>query len=104
MASASDSGPVPGQRKRKRQQEAARRQLAACDAVGAGLWKVIFETQDEAEWRAYVRRLRAGEIRIDRSVLRVDTLCGRLVQPTTYRLSLFVTDPACEPGVGDRDH
>jgi hypothetical protein len=104
MASASDSGPVPGQRKRKRQQEVARRQLAARDAVGAGRWEVIFETQDETEWQAYVRRLRAGEIRIDGSVLRVDTLCGRLVQPTTYRLSLFVADPACEPDVGDRDH
>jgi hypothetical protein len=30
-------------------------------------------------------------------MIRLDTLCGRLVQPTTYRLSRFVADP-------DREH
>ncbi|TXS81295.1 hypothetical protein [Streptomyces sp. sk2.1] len=45
------------------------------------------------QWHARLRRLRAGEERIDWSTTRVDTFCGRLVRPTTYRLSLFVPDP-----------
>ncbi|MEU4039860.1 hypothetical protein [Streptomyces collinus] len=68
---------------------------------------MVFETQDEAEWHAYMRRLRGGEIRelpIDESMLRVDMLCGRLVQPTTYRLSLFVATSAGGPGAADRIH
>jgi hypothetical protein len=37
-----------------------------------------------------LRRLRdAG---VDESMIRIDTLCGRLALPTTYRLSQFVTD------------
>ena len=62
---------------------------------------MLFETQDEAEWRAHLRDLRAGEERVDWARTRIDTLCGRLMQPTTYRLSLFVPDPARDP---DRDH
>ncbi|MDX2592944.1 MULTISPECIES: hypothetical protein [Streptomyces] len=65
---------------------------------------MVFETQDEEEWQTYMRRLRAGEIQIDESTLRIDTLCGRLVQPTTYRLSSFVADPACGPDAADRVH
>lgn len=76
---------MPGQRKRKR--KAAGR--AAVDPGSAGRWEVVFETQDEADWRAYVRRVRAGR-EVDLSMLRLDTLCGRSVQPTTYRLSRFV--------------
>ncbi|MET7366413.1 hypothetical protein ABZS61_11375 [Streptomyces sp. NPDC005566] len=76
---------MPGQRKRKR--EAAGR--AAAESGRAGRWEVVFETQDEADWRAYVRRVRAGR-EVDLSMLRLDTLCGRSVQPTTYRLSRFV--------------
>ncbi|MEU4116665.1 hypothetical protein AB0F71_19490 [Kitasatospora sp. NPDC028055] len=57
---------------------------------------MIFETQDEAELRAQLRPLR--EAGIDPSTIRIDMLCGRLVQPTTYRLSRFVTDPGCEAG------
>ncbi|MFF1401476.1 hypothetical protein ACFVZD_48415 [Streptomyces sp. NPDC058287] len=53
---------------------------------------MIFETRDQAELRAHLRRLR--EARIDGSMIRIDTLCGRPVQQTTYRLSLFVPDPA----------
>ncbi|MFD5779167.1 hypothetical protein [Streptomyces sp. NPDC126933] len=59
---------------------------------------MIIETQDEAEWRAHLRRLRAGEEPIDWATARIDTLCGRLMQPTTYRLSLFVADPSWDPG------
>ncbi|MFD9540109.1 hypothetical protein [Streptomyces sp. NPDC060022] len=79
---------MPGQRKRKR--EAARR--AAADPGPAGRWEVVFETQDEAEWRAYARRVRDWRETADPSTLRLDTLCGRSVQPTTYRLSRFVPD------------
>ncbi|MGV9356265.1 hypothetical protein [Streptomyces misionensis] len=75
---------MPGQRKRKR------RQQAAGAGSGAGHWQVVFETQDRAEWQAYLRRLRAGPEPTDWSTTRVDTLCGRLAHPTTYRLSLFV--------------
>ncbi|AGS66961.1 hypothetical protein B446_34685 [Streptomyces collinus Tu 365] len=75
--------------------------------MGAGRWDVVFETRDEAEWQAYMRRLRAGEMRDalpgDESVLRIDVLCGRLVQPTTYRLSAFVADPAGGRDAGDSE-
>ncbi|MET7985778.1 MULTISPECIES: hypothetical protein [unclassified Streptomyces] len=63
---------------------------------------MIFETRDQAELRAYLRSLR--EARIDLSMIRIDTLCGRLVQPTTHRLSRFAADPACESGSEHSDH
>ncbi|WP_280665574.1 MULTISPECIES: hypothetical protein [unclassified Kitasatospora] len=31
---------------------------------------------------------------IDWTAARVDRFCGRLIQPTTYRLSIFVPTPA----------
>ncbi|MFJ5724623.1 hypothetical protein [Streptomyces sp. NPDC093149] len=92
---------MPGQRKRRRQQQDAGRQEAARTSPDAGRWKVLFETQDESEWRAHLRRLHATEGRIDWAMTRIDTLCGRLMQSTTYRLSLFVPDPA---RASDRDH
>lgn len=61
---------------------------------------MLFETQDASERHAYVRRLRAEGSRIDWSAVRLDALCGRLKQPTTYRLSLFV--PNSGPGPGGR--
>jgi hypothetical protein len=64
---------------------------------------VVFETQDESRWNAQLRSMRAGEDRIDWTMARIDTLCGRLVQPTTYRLSLFVPNPGDNPG-GDGSH
>ncbi|MFI9065335.1 hypothetical protein ACIGQE_26265 [Streptomyces sp. NPDC053429] len=98
---------MPGQRKRKRRQQAERERAAARFAPGAGHWEVLFTTQDESRWRAYVERLRASasapapasvsasssETGVDWSAMRVDVLCGRLVQPTTYRLSRFVPGP-----------
>lgn len=63
---------------------------------------MIFETRDQAELRTHLRRL--WEARIDESMIRVDTLCGRLVQPTTYRLSRFVPEPARESNHGHSDH
>ncbi|TQJ85276.1 hypothetical protein FBY22_4035 [Streptomyces sp. SLBN-31] len=87
---------MPGQRKRKRQQQDVRRRAALRTRPDAGHWQVIFETQDESKWHAHLRQLRAGPARIDWAMTRIDTLCGRLVEPTTYRLSVFVLDTACE--------
>ncbi|MEU9061821.1 hypothetical protein AB0D13_23910 [Streptomyces sp. NPDC048430] len=56
-----------------------------------GRWEVLLETRDEAEFRDCLRRLR--EAGTDESLIRIDTLCGRLAQPTTYRLSRFVAGP-----------
>ena len=81
---------MPGQKKRKNRQEEANRWLARRTAPGTGQWVVHFETQDLAEWRDYVRRLRAGQEQVDLELTRLDTLCGRDQGPTTYRLSLFV--------------
>ncbi|MER8230628.1 hypothetical protein [Streptomyces sp. NPDC094049] len=75
---------MPGQRKRKNRQRA----VGPTDP-GAGRWEVLFETRDESEWRAHIRRLRAGPERIDWTSTRVDVLCGRLERATTYRLSRF---------------
>ncbi|MFJ3762355.1 hypothetical protein [Streptomyces sp. NPDC090080] len=86
---ASDAEPMPGQRKRKRQQRDETRRAADRFAPETGRWEMLFETQDELEWREYIRRLRASDTQIDWSAARMDTFCGRLMQPTTYRLSLF---------------
>ncbi|RDI29615.1 hypothetical protein DFR72_10532 [Lentzea flaviverrucosa] len=93
-----DAEPVPGQKKRKNREAEASRRLAARTAPGTGRWVVHFETQDHAEYREYVRRLRAvpeqaGLTRADLEVARLDALCGREVHPTTYRLSVFVPNP-----------
>ncbi|MFE0606200.1 hypothetical protein ACFW2T_06330 [Streptomyces sp. NPDC058892] len=93
---------MPGQRKRKRRQAAERQRLAARTAPDAGQWELIFESQDEAGLRAHLRRLR--ESGIDESMIRIDVLCGRLVQPTTYRLSQFVADPVCDADHEHSDH
>ncbi|MET9093196.1 hypothetical protein ABZX72_14000 [Streptomyces cyaneofuscatus] len=87
---------MPGQRRRRRQPPGEPRPSAERFAPEAGRWSVLFETQDASERHAYVRRLRAEGTRIDWSAVRMDTLCGRLKQPTTYRLSLFV--PNSGPG------
>lgn len=65
---------------------------------GDGHWQTVYETQDAAEFHAHLRRLRARPERVDESKLRIDTLCGRLTYPTTYRLSRLVPGPAREPG------
>ncbi|WP_244942773.1 hypothetical protein [Streptomyces inhibens] len=70
-------------------------------AADAGRWEVVFETQDVSEWRTQVRRLRAERNQIDWSMARMDTLCGRLVHPTTYRLSVFVPGSAPAPTKGN---
>jgi hypothetical protein len=90
---------MPGQRKRKRRAAEARQLHAARYAEYAkGRWQVVYETQDYHEWQAYIRRLRAERTYDDASTLRLDTLCGRLVHPTTYRLSVLVpSDPPEAP-------
>lgn len=55
---------------------------------------MIVETRDQAEMRGRLRRLQ--EAGTDEATIRIDTLCGRLALPTTYRLSRFVTDPGWE--------
>lgn len=99
LAPAGDSGQVPGQGKRRRWQEDARQRLAARTAPDAGRWEVVVETRDQAEMRMRLRRLQ--EAGVDGSVIRIDTLCGRLGLPTAYRLSRFVSDPAREV---EREH
>ncbi|MFI8817741.1 MULTISPECIES: hypothetical protein [unclassified Streptomyces] len=63
---------------------------------------MIVETRDQAEMRTQLRRLR--EAGVDGSMIRIDTLCGRLALPTTYRLSRFVTDPGWESAYKHSDH
>ncbi|MEU9593991.1 hypothetical protein AB0D84_30335 [Streptomyces sp. NPDC048193] len=77
---------MPGQRKRRRAEQDTRRGAAARAAPGTGHWVVLFETQDASHWHAHLRALRGEEW----ATTRIDTLCGRLTQPTTYRLSVFV--------------
>ncbi|MEW1776698.1 hypothetical protein [Streptomyces sp. NPDC086777] len=95
---------MPEQHKRRRQHRDERQRAADRFAPEAGRWEVLFETQDAPEWREHMRRLRASDTRIDWSATRVDTFCGRLTQPTTYRLSLFVPDGVPEPGTDSSDH
>ncbi|MEU1226231.1 hypothetical protein [Streptomyces sp. NPDC005828] len=63
---------------------------------------MTFETRDESELRAHLRRL--GEEQVDGSTIRIDTLCGRLEQPTTYRLSRFMADLASQSDHQHSDH
>ncbi|WNI20487.1 hypothetical protein [Streptomyces sp. ITFR-16] len=86
---------MAGQRKRKRRQEAERQRAAARTAPDKGRWTVVLETGDESALQAELGRLR--EAFVDESMLRIDTLCGRLTHPTAYRLSRFVPGP----GTGD---
>lgn len=81
---------MPGQRKRKRQQEARGRRARAADEEREGRWERVFSTQDEAEFRAFKSRFLAERPSIDPSMVRIDMFCGRLVQPTSYCLSVFV--------------
>ncbi|REE58181.1 hypothetical protein BX257_0594 [Streptomyces sp. 3212.3] len=40
--------------------------------------------------------VRESDQRIDWTAVRMEKLCGRLTQPTTYRLGLFVADPTAD--------
>lgn len=63
---------------------------------------MVVETRDQAEMRTRLHRLQ--EAGVDGSMIRIDTLCGRLAVPTTYRLSRFATDPARESEHEPSDH
>jgi hypothetical protein len=78
--------------------------MAARFAPDAGRWEVLFETQDESQWHAHLRRLRESDAQIDWTAVRVDMLCGRPVRPTTFRLSLFVPNFAPDSGQGSPDN
>lgn len=85
---------MPGQRKRKAQK---RREADALSArVAAGHWERRLETQDHDELRAYVAELARSGVRPDDT--RIDMLCGRLVQPTWYVVSVLVPGPGPGPG------
>ncbi|WP_301373706.1 hypothetical protein [Streptomyces xanthophaeus] len=55
---------------------------------------MVLETRDQAELRAYLRRLR--EAGTDEALVRIDTLCARPADRSTYRLSRFVAGAARE--------
>ncbi|MGW0932034.1 hypothetical protein [Streptomyces sp. NPDC002644] len=84
---------MPGQGKRRRRQRESAERDAARFAPDAGRWEVLFETQDDAEWREHLHRLRRSEPGIDWTAVRLDRFCGRATGPTTYRLSRFVPHP-----------
>ncbi len=80
---------MPGQGKRKRRQ-------GARTAPDTGQWEAVLETRDQAELRAHVRRLQ--EEGVDASLLRIDTLCRRPPDRSTYRLSRFAAEPVARDG------
>ena len=81
---------MPGQRRRRERE--ARRAGARVAREARGRWEVLFETTDEAEWRAYRRSGRGKPVGLREEDLRVDVLCGRGAHPTIYRLSMLVPD------------
>jgi hypothetical protein len=95
--SISDAEPMARQRERRRLRQEEAQRAATRLAPDAGHWKVLFETRDESEWNAHIRRLRASRTRIDWTAVRLDRLCGRQTHPTTFRLSLFIPTTAPHP-------
>ncbi|MFF9014821.1 hypothetical protein ACF09C_17865 [Streptomyces sp. NPDC014870] len=89
-----NAGGTLAKRKSARVRRDEARRTAERFAPEAGGWDVVLETEDEAEFRAHLHRLRSSEPRLDESSLRVDTFCGRGEQPTVRRLSRFVPHPA----------
>ncbi|MFF2076003.1 hypothetical protein ACFVXG_14735 [Kitasatospora sp. NPDC058162] len=75
---------MPGQRARKRKQAEELRRWSERRAA-AGPWEVLHSTEDPAEHRAFVRQLYEAGVPDDVEVV-CDVLCGRLVQPTWYRV------------------
>lgn len=94
---------MPGQRRRRERE--ARRAEARTAREARGRWEVLFETTDEAEWRAYRQRAGGGSARFGADDLRVDVLCGRGAHPTAYRVSVLVPgDPDHDGGRRPRGH
>ncbi|MFF2191999.1 hypothetical protein [Streptomyces sp. NPDC058157] len=80
---------MPGQRKRRERQR--READARREREASGRWERRFETLDHDELRAYVAELaRSG---VHSEDIRIDMLCGRLVQPTWYVVSVLVPGP-----------
>ncbi|WP_079250771.1 hypothetical protein [Streptomyces amritsarensis] len=52
----------------------------------------FYETQEQAELREFLRRLRDEGRVTDPAHIRIDTFCGRLTHPTAYRVSVYVPD------------
>ncbi|MEW2414265.1 hypothetical protein AB0953_11150 [Streptomyces sp. NPDC046866] len=81
---------MPGQRKRKRKRDRERGLRPA--ELPPGHWEPLFSTQEQAELRAYVRRLQEEGRVTDPRLLRIDMFCGRLHHPTTHQVSIYVPD------------
>ncbi|MFJ6780826.1 hypothetical protein [Streptomyces yangpuensis] len=81
---------MPGQRRRKERQR--RHDERHRPENVPGRWEPLFEAQEDAEVRDFLRRLRTEGTVIDPAHIRIDRFCGRLVHPTTYRVSVYVPD------------
>ncbi|MFB7477224.1 hypothetical protein [Kitasatospora sp. NPDC056184] len=88
---------MPGQRRRRRRQHEAAQRSVARFAPENGRWEVLFETGDESEFLAFVRRLRSSDTGLDPSAVRLDRLCLRETGRAWCRASLFVPHPATPP-------
>ncbi|WP_328739792.1 hypothetical protein OHA91_21750 [Streptomyces erythrochromogenes] len=81
---------MPGQRRRRqRQQRHDERHRPECVP---GRWEPLFETQGHTELQQFLRRFQEEGRVTDPAHIRIDTLCGRLTHPTTYRVSAYVPD------------
>ncbi|MEV6678515.1 hypothetical protein AB0N09_16890 [Streptomyces erythrochromogenes] len=81
---------MPGQRRRKQRQQ--RHDERHRPENVPGRWEPLHETQEQAELREFLRRLRYEGGVTDPAHIRIDTFCGRLTHPTTYRVSVYVPD------------
>ncbi|MFB8395403.1 hypothetical protein [Streptomyces yangpuensis] len=82
--------PMPGQRRRKQRQRRHHERHRPENVPGR--WEPLFESQEHAELRDFLRRLRTEGTAIDPAHIRIDTLCGRAARPTTYQVSVYVPD------------
>ncbi|WP_030965035.1 hypothetical protein [Streptomyces sp. NRRL S-378] len=82
---------MPGQRRRKERQQ--RDERHGPERV-PGRWEPRFESQEHAEVRDFLRRLRSEGTATDPAGIRIDTFCGRLTHPTSHRVSVYVPDPS----------
>ncbi|APU40743.1 hypothetical protein ACFCYM_10085 [Streptomyces sp. NPDC056254] len=83
---------MPGQRRRKQRRQ--RHDERHRPENVPGRWEPLFESQEHAELRDFLRSLRAAGTVADPAHIRIDTFCGRLNHPTAYRVSVYVPDPA----------
>ncbi|MFE1831102.1 hypothetical protein [Streptomyces yangpuensis] len=81
---------MPGQRRRKERRR--RHDERHRPENVPGHWEPVFASQEDAELRDFLRRLRSEGTVTDATHIRIDTFCGRLIHPTTYRVSVYVPD------------